>query len=199
VTDKKTGLHTFCTDPQCDNNSVILDPSCLLYVYKIALRHYLLSKHLIDPDDVDNQNLVPHIRVRKDKASRSHYDDIQNKDFRITESDISIKNDFMIVELNSKKTDPHMTLIFCKKLGTKVDLLAAFKHVLQTLNANPSSIDLYAKLPYFGQSLSQYWYDVAESFPNQIEIPADYTPQLAADKLNICANTSAAGSIIDCP
>ncbi len=49
----------------CNRNSVILKPNSLLYVYKLAFRHLLLSMNVITPHDIDSQNLVPHIVVRK--------------------------------------------------------------------------------------------------------------------------------------
>jgi hypothetical protein len=40
------GIHHPGQDPSCSSKSVIISPSSLFYVYKLALRHYLLSQQM---------------------------------------------------------------------------------------------------------------------------------------------------------
>src|SRR5437868_15386110 len=66
ITDN-SGTHITTTNQQCDRNSVMLSHNCLLYIYKIALRHLLLSTKIITPQDIDPANLIPHVKVRNNK------------------------------------------------------------------------------------------------------------------------------------
>lgn len=191
------GIHTSTTDKTCDRNIVILNPTSMLYVYKLALRHLLLSKQIIPPAKIDNQNLVPHIVVRKDKNSQNQYDAVQSEKFIINEKSLSVKSDFLLIELDEDR-DLHMTLIYCKKIREnkeKINLIDAFKTVIRVLNAYPELTDKYRKLPYFGQSCIQYWYDVPDSFPFNIEVPVDYKHVDNKIDTNNFAITSA-GSIL---
>lgn len=47
-----SGVHMSTNEVNCKNNSVMLTPDCLLYVYKLALRHLLLSTKVIATDVV---------------------------------------------------------------------------------------------------------------------------------------------------
>jgi hypothetical protein len=173
---RSDGRHDFTTDEQCDRNSVMISTESLLYVYKLALRHYLLSKQLITPADIDAANLVPHVVVRKSKTDLfSYYRKINGEKFIITEDKLSAKADFLLIELDERR-DLHMTLIYSKKIGRRVDLMAAFKLVLRTLNQSPQMIQEYRSLDYFGQGEIQYWYENEASFPSAIKTPPDYVP-----------------------
>src|SRR5205823_1632906 len=67
---------------------------------KLAFRHLLISENLITAKTIDAANLVPHIRVRKDKSDAfSKYTSIQNRTFLIDESSLSAKQDFLTIEL----------------------------------------------------------------------------------------------------
>lgn len=186
------GEHMTSQNQSCDNNSVMLDPSCLLYVYKIALRHYLLSKGIITPDDIDAANLVPHIVVRKNKKDPfSKYHWIQNRSFLIEEKDLTAKNDFLMIELEDKL---HMTLIFSKKIGKRVNLIECFKIIIENLNKNPEYITQYSNLKNFGKDHIYYWYHSPESYPHNIEKPPGYKLAFLAPLEYV---TSPAGSVID--
>lgn len=190
------GIHYATQDEKCDRNSVMLSKDCLLYIYKLALRHLLLSMKAIIPDDIDSANLVPHIRVRKDSTDPfSKHNAIQNKKYIITEEQVSIKKDFMILEIDSKK-DLHCTLIYCKKLGERVDLMDCFKKVLKVLNTYPELIDKYFRLEYFGSNCHDFWYDDSESnYPFNVEAPPAYIPKKPSNPQDN-VKVSAAGSII---
>lgn len=76
ITDKN-GQHVPTTDKKCNRNSVMLRNDCLLYVYKLALRHFLLSIKAVQPNQIDPANLVPHTVVRKNSNDPfSKYDSI---------------------------------------------------------------------------------------------------------------------------
>jgi hypothetical protein len=161
----KDGKHQSTTDITCNSKSVILSPKCMLYVYKLALRHLLLSMKMISPCDLDSQNIVPHVVVRKNNHdSNSYYDVIQGEKFSIGESSISAKKDFLIIEIDRVR-NLHTTLIYSKNIGSRVNLLAAFKSVVILLNKYPYLAEYYSNLPYFGESENQYWYDTPSSFP----------------------------------
>ena len=170
------GVHQPSQDEGCNRNSIMISEDCLLYVYKLAFRHLLLSMKIVHPDEIDSANLVPHVVVRKNKDDPfSKYKSIQNEHFLIDESAISSKNDFIIVELD-KKRDLHMTLIFSKGLGKKMNLVEAFTNVIKLLNYSPELIDVYTSLAYFGNKEINYWYETGNLYPNNIYIPVDYVP-----------------------
>lgn len=186
--------HVCFNDETCDRNSVMLTNDCLLYVYKLALRHYLLSKQIISPYDIDAQNLVPHVVIRKGKNdANSKYKSAKNEDFIITEEMITVKSDFLLVELDVKR-DLHMTLIYNKKIKSKVDLLEALKIVIRNLNLYPSLIKDYANLDYFGYYEMDYWYNDINSYPLHVKKPLNYIPTEVVK--TIPQNITAAGSII---
>ena len=109
------GIHISSLDYNCDRNSVMLTPNSLLYIYKLAFRHLLLSMKVITSYDIDAQNLVPHIVVRKNKAdTNSNYNKIQGETFIITDESLSDKTDFLIIELDRER-DLHMTVCYSKK------------------------------------------------------------------------------------
>jgi len=187
-------IHTSTNDNYCDNNSVMLSSDCLLYVYKIALRHYLLSKQIISPKDIDPQNLVPHIVVRNNKRDiNNNFDEIQNEKFVITKESLSLKSNFLLLELDETR-NLHMTLIFSKRIGSQCNLIEAFDEVLGYLNKYPNMIETYKELEYFGNDHTKYWYNTPDSFPFKINKPLDYIPEKKKD-LNY--KTSAAGTIIN--
>lgn len=189
------GIHHASLDESVGKNSIMFTPDCLLYVYKLALRHLLLSTKTITPQNIDPANLVPHMVVRKSVSDPfSKYNSVQNRKIRIDESMISIRNDFMLIEIDEQQ-DLHFTLIYAKGIKKKIDLLLALKTVIESLNANPETISTYSQLKYFGADLAQYWYDVPSSFPLQIIPPPGYTAQPAQPTATY--KTTAAGSIID--
>jgi len=193
VTDSN-GMHIADRNEKCDRNSIMLTPDCLLYVYKIALRHLLLSFKVIEPNDIDAANLIPHIRVRKDKNDPfSNYNKMEGRKFIVKEETISVKKDFIMIELNEKK-DIHFTLIFSKGLGKKCNLLSAFKTVIQLLNVHPEMIEKYQNLDYFGEKHSIYWYENGH-YPNNLELPDDYNPIEITENFDHIKTTKA-GSII---
>jgi hypothetical protein len=170
----KDNIHTSTNDNNCDNNSIMLSPDSLLYVYKLALRHYLLSKQIISPKDIDPQNLVPHIVVRKNKKDpHNNFDSIQKEKFTINEDKISIKSNFMIIELDESR-DLHMTLVFSKGINKKIDLKTALDTVVSYLNDYPEMIQTYKQLKYFGEDHTLYWYNTPDSFPFKINKPVDF-------------------------
>ena len=163
------GLHySYDTDEICKSNSVIVSTNSLLYVYKLALRHLLLSMRVITPQDIDAQNLVPHIVVKK-----NNYKTIREREFVIDERSLTIKNDFILIELD-RKNDLHMTLIYKKKIKESIDLMTAFKLIIKLLTFYPELIERYANLPYFGGHVIHYWYDTPDSFPFKIELETEY-------------------------
>lgn len=194
ITDRN-GVHTNTLDKSCDRNSVLLSNYCLLYVYKLALRHLLLSMRVITPSDIDAANLVPHIVVRKNKLDPfSKYDSIQNRSFVIREEDLSVKSDFLLIELDEKQ-DLHFTLIYSKKINKRVDLIKAFKTVIKVLNAYPHLVHKYEALAYFGENEVDYWYNTPNSFPFDISPLKDYKPNSTVNKTEY--NVTPGGSIIE--
>lgn len=187
------GLHLPNLDESCNRNSVMLSSDCLLYVYKIALRHLLLSMNIIQPSEVDPANLVPHVVVRKNKDDPfSKYKSIKDENFLITETDVSSKSDFIIIELD-KKRDLHMTLIYSKGIGKKINLVEAFTNVIKLLNYQPELIQLYSSLKYFGKDEIEYWYDTGSLYPHNILIPENYVKEIKEPKK---INVTSAGSVI---
>ena len=192
----KEGKHEPSLDVTCDRNSVMLTPTCLLYVYKLALRHFLLSKDVIGPHEIDPANLVPHIVVRKNKNDPfSKYTQIENETFVIEESQLSAKSDFLIVELDAKR-DLHCTLIFSRKISRRINLIDAFKAVIQILNKYPDMIDAYSNLPMFGQEAIAYWVDTKSEYPRNVVPPPDYKPPAPKPPAKIDWKLSAAGSVL---
>lgn len=171
----ESGKHMSTTDQNCDRNSVMFTPDSLLYVYKLALRHMLLSMNVLAPRSIDPQNLVPHMVVRRNKSDPySNYHNVQNKKYIITEDMITVKNDFMTVEIDSDE-DLHCTLVYSKRIKEKIDLLKAFRTVVSILNEYPHLMEQYSSLPYFGQEAINYWYNTPSSFPFEIIPPEGYT------------------------
>lgn len=156
---------------------IVLCSQMIVYsIYKIALRHLLLSLKIISPYDIDPANLVPHMLIRKNKNDPfSKYHKVQNKKVIITEDMLSARTDFLTIEIDEKQ-DLHSTLIYSKKIGNRVDLIAAIKLVIRTLNQYPDHIQEYAKLSYFGQDAIQYWYDNGTNYPFNITPPIGYKP-----------------------
>ena len=171
------GIHDSTEDDQTDRNSVMFTNDCLLYVYKLALRHLLLSLKVISPADIDPANLVPHMLVRKNKNDPfSKYKVVQNKKIVVREEMLSAKSDFLIMEIDEKQ-DLHSTLIYSKKINRRVNLIESIKTVIQVLNAYPDLILEYKSLPYFGQNAIEYWYDHGNKYPFNVKPPEDYKPK----------------------
>lgn len=174
VTDDQ-GVHQAINDIACAKNSVILDPGSMLYVYKLAFRHLLLSMGIICPRDIDSQNLVPHIAIRKNKnGSLTNYSTIQGRKFTINPGDVTVRNDFILLELD-RAQDLHMTLIYKKGIGKQIDLMACFRLIIHILALYPELMQSYANLSYFGNGTTQsgkshanYWYETPDSFPFKI-------------------------------
>ena len=171
-----TGHHISTLDENCNRNSVMLADDCLLYIYKLALRHLLLSMKIITPDEIDPANLIPHVVVRKSKDDPfSKYKSVQNESFLINNIDLSVKSDFILIELD-KKRDLHMTLIFSKGISKRINLIEAFINVVKLLNYCPELIQLYASLEYFGMKEIGYWYETGALYPDNIVISRNYMP-----------------------
>lgn len=197
ITDEK-GVHRATTDESCNRNSIMLTSDCLLYVYKLALRHLLLSRGVITEEDIDPANAIPHIKVRSDaKDPFSKYKKIQGKKFLVEESMLSVKSDFLTIELD-EKLDLHCTMIYSKGLKKRVDSLEAFKEMLTLLNKNPDMIQEYAALPYFGQDAIAYWVETKDAYPKNITPPKDWKPaQKITDEEKFSKfKVSPAGSVI---
>ncbi len=174
------GEHLPSLDERGNRNSVMLEPDCLLYVYKIALRHLFLSMDIIQPGEIDPANLVPHIVVRKNKDDPfSKYKSVQGEHFLISESDLSAKSDFIMIELD-KKRDLHMTLIYSKGIGKNINLIEAFTNVIKLLNSRPELIASYSSLEYFGNKEIEYWYETRHLYPNNILVPENYVKMTKA-------------------
>lgn len=168
------GKHLALDDASCrTRNSVLLDSTCLLYVWKLALRHFLITQEWIDERDLDAQNLVPHIKIRPDaNAGSAGYQDIKQT-FRLNESNFSAKKDFLTIELDQKR-DWHFTLIYSKGLGRKHDLLEAFRQVMKVLHSNEQLIPQYSALPYFGKDAALYWSQSKSLYPHNVVPPTDF-------------------------
>lgn len=192
-TTNANGEHVPSQDEKCDRNSVMIDPTSLFYVYKLAYRHLLLSMKLIEPTDIDNANLVPHVVVRKNNTDPfSKFKTIQDEKFLITEAELSAKNDFIVVELDRKR-DLHMTLIYNKGIGKKINLVEAFINIIKLLNYRPELIQQYQSLQYFGQNEIDYWYETANLYPDNIVTPNNY---VKPTKQTMNFKVTSAGSVI---
>jgi hypothetical protein len=203
------GRHVATDDHLCDRNSVILDRACLLYIYKLALRHLLLARGRLHPRDVDPQNLVPHILARDPKStSRSHdlYDELQGATYLLTRDMVSDDGKMLILELDAD-ADLHCTMVFKRppkaksKSKTKApafDYTAALIQVILDLDAHPERIAEYAALEYFGQDEISYWAEPG-SYPLHITKPKDWVapkrPSTAQSALPPNHFVSAAGII----
>ena len=193
-TTNEDGKHEPSLDENCNRNSVMISEDCLFYVYKIAFRHLLLSMGVVTPTDMDNANMVPHVVVRKNKTDPfSKYKTIQGEHFIIGETELSVKNDFVIMELDTKR-DLHMTLIYSKGIGKKLDLVDAFSKVIKILNYRPELIKMYSQLDYFGTDEINYWYDTGDQYPDNI-VPKEYIPEKPEEK--VIPKVTEAGSIIE--
>jgi len=187
------GEHIPSQDEKCDRNSVMIDNSSLLYVYKLAYRHLLLSMKIVEPSDIDPANLVPHVVVRKSNNDPfSKFKTIQGEHFFISEPDLSAKTDFIVIELD-KKRDLHMTLIYCKGIGKKINLIEAFVNMIKLLNHRPELIQQYQSLEYFGQKEIDYWYETNNLYPDNIIIPKDYVKSV---KKMMDFKVTSAGSVL---
>lgn len=192
------GNHVSTLDEKCNRNSIMLSPECKLYVLKLAFRHYLLTKGVLTPQQIDPANLVPHIKVRNDpKDPFSKYKIMDGKMFMIEEKDISAKNDFITIELN-RDLDLHFTLVYSKGIKKRTELLEDLSQVLNHLVAKPELIAQYSSLPYFGKDAIQYWVETRHSYPNNVVPPPDYkpAPQLSDKELFGKYKVSPAGTII---
>jgi hypothetical protein len=191
------GVHISTLDERCDKNSIMLSNDCLLYIYKIALRHLLLSMKVITPQDIDPANLVPHIKVRENKYDNfSKYKLMQNKKYIISDKEVSVKKDFITIEVD-RKNDLHCTLIYSKKIGDKVDLFGAFALVIQTLNTYPELIKQYSDLPYFGQKCMNYWYNCPDKYPFNVQLDDQFNDAHTNNEVDYNSiKISPAGSII---
>lgn len=174
-TTDNNGIHKPNADVSVKSNSVMFSSDCELYVCKLALRHFLLSKKIIPPF-IDPGNLVSHMVVRSDRnRGFADYSAMKGKTVTVTTSMLTAKNDFLMVELNRNTTpDLHTTLIFSKGIGKKVDLIAAFETVVKILRAYPILIEQYKSLPYFGQSAIKYWHDTGDLYPFNVIQPESY-------------------------
>ena len=191
------GKHLAARDEALARNSVVLAPTSLLYVWKLALRHLGLARGWVSPARVDAQNLVPHIRVREDKSSASSYDAIEGEEFCVTPDLLSAKSDFLTIELDAER-GLHCTMLYAKGLKKRADMIAAFDQMLGLLNARPELIAAYAALPYFGQEAIHYWHDTPELYPDNVVPPAGYVP-IARTKVIPAGKRTAAGTILPAP
>lgn len=184
ITDK-SGAHVTTSDVKCDRNSIMLKNTSLLYVYKLALRHLLLSRKLVTVSNIDAANLVSHVKIRKDANDKfSKHESIQGQSFIIDEKSLSAKNDFLIIEL-SEEADLHFTMIYSKKIKSRVDLVGVFKEMITMLDKHPELIQEYSNLPYFGEAATEYWYENGDKYPFNVTPPADYIGKKLNDKLSL--------------
>jgi len=191
-----SGIHQSTENEDTDRNSVMFTNDCLLYVYKLALRHLLLSIKAITPYDIDPANLVPHMVIRKNRTDAfSKYKSVQGEKFVITEEMLSVKSDFLIMEVDEKR-DLHSTLIFSKKIRDRVDLIEAIKTVIQTLNAYPHLIKEYQSLPYFGKNAIEYWYECERQYPFNVIPPDNYKSKVQNADIIKTENTLPSGTIV---
>ena len=199
VTDESTKLHMGTMDEKCNRNSVMLTNDCLLYKLKLAIRHRFICLGLIEPHDIDPQNLVPHIVVRKSPGdSNSQFHPIQGEVFKIDEADLSVKSQFLLIELDRTR-DLHMTMIFSKGLKQRCDMVVEFKEMLAML-LDPKYQHLlqeYADLPYFGQDAVSYWKETKDQYPMNVTPPPDWkpTPKKGLDLSGV--RLSAIGSVLE--
>jgi hypothetical protein len=199
VTDESTKLHVGTMNEKCERNSIMLTNDCILYKLKIAIRHRFICKGLIEPYEIDPQNLVPHIVVRKSPGdSSSQFKAIQGEYFKIDECDLSVKSQFLLIELD-KTRGLHMTMIFSKGLKKECpDLIGEFKDMLAMLldPKNQHLLQEYADLPYFAQDAVGYWKETADQYPLNVTPPADWKPS-TKKVIDVSAlNLSPIGSVI---
>lgn len=112
--------------------------------------------------------IVPHIVVRRNKQDKfSEFKTIQGQVFDVKEADLSLKNDFLIIELDRDR-ELHFTVVWKKTLkrNTKnINIIEAFKTMVATLKKHPELIKQYASLPYFGEHALMYWMETAKNYP----------------------------------
>lgn len=171
------GKHYAETDKKCSRNSVMLSETCPLYILKLAMRHRAVCHKYLPLVKIDAQNSVPHIVVRKSPAdSNNQFDNIQGEEFKIDESSLSLKKQFLIVELDRDR-DLHMTMLYNSNLPNDINLKEEFAHVVRLLDQRPDFAKLYSELPYFGIDAAAYWLESADSYPENITQPIDWTPK----------------------
>ena len=126
------------------------------------------------------QNYVPHIVVRSNASGLGEYENIQEKLFKVTEQDSSVKSNFVILELDRER-DLHMTLIFAKGLSRKCDdLVYEIKQVFKMFDENMGIAKEYAALPNFGIDTVPYWFATKSEYSNNITKPYGWLETPAA-------------------
>lgn len=196
----ENGQHQAIPDEKCRNsNSVVLDPTCLLYIWKLALRHKLISLKVIEEADIDAPNLVPHVKIRENYNSGfAAYQEINKKIFLLSKSDFSLKKDFLTIELDRKK-NWHCTMIYSKGIGKQTNgfnLMEAFEETVTLLNRSPKLIQEYSALPHFGKDALRYWVSTSDQFPNNIIPPEDWEPVVLESDTQPFPNTLPGGTIV---
>jgi hypothetical protein len=147
--------------------------------------------------DTMEKDQSKNVVIRKSKTDAfSKYKKIQGERFLIDEKKLSAKADFLIIELDEGR-DLHFTMIYSKKIKSRVDLVEVFKEMLKTLNKYPELIQEYSDLSYFGQGAIDYWADATTTvkYPFNITPPRDYIRKVQEDLIPVY-KLSAAGSII---
>ena len=175
------GKHKATDDYKCERNSVMLDSKTKAYQLKLRVRHYLLSEQQMTQSDVDEQNLVPHIQIRKKNAMRTdfEYKAIQGAEYVIDRDAVFIGPDCIMLVLDHKRKI-HYSLIYKDGISGRVDLLAVVVKVWNDMeDASPQSSAEYAALPNFGgdTNVLQYWSEPGSYQAQRITPPSDYVPR----------------------
>jgi len=103
------------------------------------------------------------------------------------------EKDFLLMELDEKK-DLHMTMIYSKGIGKRVDLLEVFRQAIKLLNGDPKLIEEYSSLPYFGMEAMQYWAETRDEYPKNV-VPREGWKPMKEEVVEY--QTTIAGSVVD--
>lgn len=118
--------------------SVLIDPSCVLYKFKFDVIAALLKNNLINDKDLDRRNNVAHIRITDQKMPQDQkkFDFYQKKNLNIVFSDIRVNRDHIGITLPTieplSTSDVHMTIIFKRNIDDKEqDILKILSEVFE--------------------------------------------------------------------
>jgi hypothetical protein len=125
------------------DESVLIDPACVLYKFKFDVITALLENNFINHTDLDRRNKVAHIKITNKKMPRdkTKFEFYQKKNITITFSDIIVNRDYIGINIpkidQSSPSEVHMTIFFKKNINDKK------QDILKVIN---EVFDKYSKL-----------------------------------------------------
>lgn len=178
-------------------NCVWLKSSCVLSIHKKAMIHMLSCMGLFRSGDLDPQNTVPHVMVRKPGKRNTHHKSfeewgIDGQWVKIGEDSFTGRDDCVMVTLDAAKKI-HMTLIYRTGLKRDTNPIDVYKWVLRILTAFPKLLDEYEKLELDGNVID-YWNNTPREYPNNVGLPQAYEPP-KRQQIQLPAHINASGTV----